>query len=80
MTLDLLNDVFLLHLALEPSQRIFEGFTLLNSDFRQTNYTPKLVPLDSIVIAVFQRQVKWECQRSSRFIARFLTFSTCPSV
>jgi hypothetical protein len=51
-----------LHLALETSQRIFEGFALLNPDFRQTNYTPKLVPLDPIVIATFQRQVKGECQ------------------
>ena len=44
MTLDLLDDVFLLHLTLEATKRIFEGFTLLNSYFRQTDYTPKLVP------------------------------------
>jgi hypothetical protein len=32
-----------LHLALEAPQSIFEGFPLLESDFRQTDYTPKLV-------------------------------------
>ena len=62
VALDLLDHIILLHLGLEAAQRIFEGFTLLNSDFRQTYYTPKLVPLDSIVIARFLRQVKWECQ------------------
>ena len=44
MTLDLLDDVFLLHLALEAPQRILEGLTLLKSDFCQTDNTPKLVP------------------------------------
>jgi hypothetical protein len=34
-----------LYLALKPAESIFEGFTLLKSDFSQTNYTPKLVPL-----------------------------------
>jgi hypothetical protein len=62
VALNLLDHIFLLHLALETSQRIFEGFTLLNPDFRQTNYTPKLVPLDPIVIATFRRQVKGDCQ------------------
>ncbi len=62
VALNLLDNVVLLHLALETSQRIFKGFALLNSDFRQTHYTPKLVPLDSIVIATFRRQVKGECQ------------------
>jgi len=33
--LDLLNDVFLLHLALEPAQCVLEGLALLKSDFRQ---------------------------------------------
>jgi hypothetical protein len=63
VALDLLNDVFLLHLALEAPQRIFEGLSLLYPDFRQTNYTPKLVPMDRIVIAIFCRQVKWESRR-----------------
>jgi hypothetical protein len=39
VTLDLLNDVFLLHFALETAQSVLEGFTLLQSHFCQT-YTP----------------------------------------
>jgi len=44
VTLDLLDNVFLLHLALEATQRIFEGLALLQSYFCQLNYTPKPVP------------------------------------
>ena len=40
VALDLLDDVFLLHLALETSQPVFEGFSLLNSDFRQLTTPP----------------------------------------
>src|SRR5579872_7045990 len=39
VTLDLLDDVFLLHLALEAAKSILEGFTLLKPNFGQT-YTP----------------------------------------
>jgi hypothetical protein len=44
VTLDLLDDVFLLHLAFEATQCIFEGLALLKSYFCQLNYTPKPVP------------------------------------
>jgi hypothetical protein len=44
MTLDFLNDVFLLHLAFESAQCVLKGLALLNSDFCQTLYTPKPVP------------------------------------
>ena len=40
MPLDLLNNVFLLHLALKPPQSVFEGFSLLQSHFRQRNTPP----------------------------------------
>jgi hypothetical protein len=50
VTLDLLNDVFLLHLALEAAESILEGFPLLKSYFCQNLYTPRLVLLDRIVI------------------------------
>src|ERR1700732_232595 len=43
VTLDLLDNVFLLHLALETAQSVFEGLTLLQSYFGQKRYTPKLV-------------------------------------
>ena len=42
--LNLLNNVFLLYLALEPAQGILKGLALLDSDLCQTDYTPKLVP------------------------------------
>ena len=44
VTLDLLDDVFLLNLALKAAQRVLEGLALLEPDFCQTNNTPKLVP------------------------------------
>ena len=44
VTLDLLDNVFLLHFALEATQCIFEGLALLKSYFCQLNYTPKPVP------------------------------------
>jgi hypothetical protein len=40
VALNLLDDVFLLHLALEPAQGVLEGFTLLQSNFRQTDTPP----------------------------------------
>ena len=60
MTLDLLDNVFLLHLALETAQSVFEGFTLLQSYFCQMRYTPKLVRWDPLVITRFRKQVKGE--------------------
>jgi len=44
VALDLLNDVFLLHLALEAEQRIFEGFSLWNPEFRQNELHPQTRP------------------------------------
>src|SRR3982075_3650483 len=42
VTLDFLNNVFLLHLALETAQRVFEGLPLLQSYFGQKQHTPNL--------------------------------------
>ncbi len=50
MALDLFDNVFLLHLALETAQSIFEGLTLLQSNFRQSEYTPKPVPMDGYYV------------------------------
>jgi hypothetical protein len=44
MTLHFLNDVFLLHLALKPAQSVFEGLTLLKSDFGHLNLHPQTGP------------------------------------
>jgi len=43
VALHLLDDVFLLHLTFEAAQCILEGLALLQSDFCQRNYTPRLV-------------------------------------
>ena len=40
VTLNLLDDVFLLHLALEATKSVLEGFTLLKSNFSQTDTPP----------------------------------------
>jgi hypothetical protein len=58
MSLDFLDNVFLLYLSLKATQGIFEGFSLLQSDFCQLNYTPKLVQMGRIFIARFYNQVK----------------------
>src|ERR1039458_4247110 len=58
VALDLLDNVFLLHLALEAAQCILQRLALLQSDFCQRSYTPKLVQVDCIVIASFCAQVK----------------------
>jgi hypothetical protein len=41
VTLDFLDDVLLLYLALKPAQRIFERFAFLNTNLCQLNYTSK---------------------------------------
>src|ERR1700761_5597158 len=41
MPLDFFDDVFLLYLALEPPESVFQGFTILESNFRQTYDTSK---------------------------------------
>jgi hypothetical protein len=38
------DDVLLLHLALEAAQGVLKRFSLLQSDFRQCNHTPKPAP------------------------------------
>ena len=40
VALNLFDNVFLLYLALETAQGVFEGFPLLQSNFRQTNTPP----------------------------------------
>ena len=40
VALDLLNNVLLLHFTLETAQGVLEGFTLLQSNFRQTDTPP----------------------------------------
>lgn len=42
MFLDLFDDIFLLYLALEAAQSVFERFTFLKPNFSQSRYTPFL--------------------------------------
>ena len=51
--LDFFDDVFLLDLALESTQRVLEGFPLLKSYFSQTSNTP--IPCVAIKIHSKQR-------------------------
>jgi hypothetical protein len=63
VTLHFLDNVFLLHLAFEAAQSVFEGFALLNSDFRQTLHTPKLVlfgPCSYCKVSKAKSSAKWE--------------------
>lgn len=45
VALDFLDDVFLLHLALEAAKSILEGLTLLQTNFCQCKNTPLPGPL-----------------------------------
>src|SRR6266478_9674382 len=51
VTLYFFDYVLGLYLPLEPSQRVFEGFTLLKSNFRQRTTPPHSPKLDSLVMA-----------------------------
>jgi len=56
VTFHFLDDVFLLHLAFEAAQSVLEGFTLLNSDLRQTLHPPTRPLRTFVVIARFAMQ------------------------
>jgi hypothetical protein len=53
VALDLLDNVFLLYLALEAAQRVLEGFTLLQPNFRQTDTPPNPSGKDELVITQY---------------------------
>ena len=68
MSFDFLDDVFLLYFALKAAQGIFERLTFLQSNFCQTRYTPKLVPLGHYkLITNLLLQVKKIAQTFSNF-------------
>ena len=52
MTLDFLDDVFRLNLALKTTKSILEGFAFLNSNFCQVVYTSKPAKLASLSYAL----------------------------
>jgi hypothetical protein len=47
--LDFLNDVFLLHFALEAAQRIFQRLAFLDNDFSHESFTPNPVGIGSFL-------------------------------
>jgi len=51
VTLNLLDDIFLLHFPLKAAQCILKGFSLLQSNLSQRTTPPNLSILDWIVIA-----------------------------
>ena len=50
MFLNFLDDVFLLHFALETAQRIFQRLTFLNADFSHLEFT--ILPMHVAIIAI----------------------------
>jgi hypothetical protein len=50
MLLDFFDDVFLLHFALEPAQRIFQRLTFLNADFSHLDFT--VLPMHVAMMAI----------------------------
>ena len=63
MTLYFFNDVFSLYLSLKPPKRVFEGFTLLKSNFRQRTTPPYSSLLDSLVMASIGLLSQVDCER-----------------
>ena len=61
MPLYFLNDVLGLYLSFEPPQRVFEGFTLLKSNFRQRTTPPRSSKVDSLVMASLTPLSQVEC-------------------
>jgi hypothetical protein len=48
MLLDFLDDVFLLHLALETAQSVLQGFAFLDDDFSHVKFTPNPVRIGNL--------------------------------
>ena len=58
VTLDFLDNVFGLHLALKAPQSIFKGFAFLYSNLCQEKYTSKQSPIGNTYI--YQTTLSWE--------------------
>jgi hypothetical protein len=48
MLLDFLDDVFLLHFALEAAQSVLQGFAFLDDDFSHVKFTPNPVRIGNL--------------------------------
>ena len=56
MFLNFLDDVFLLHFAFEPAQRIFQGLAFVNADFSQLDFT--VLPMHVAMSAVNHKYLR----------------------
>jgi hypothetical protein len=54
--LDFLNDIFLLHFALEPAQCVFQRLTFLNANFSHLDFT--VLPMHVAMIAINHEEYK----------------------
>ncbi len=61
VTFYFLDYVLGLYLPLEPAKCVFEGFSLLKSNFSQRDYTPLLVLTGQLVMASQGRLSQVEC-------------------
>jgi hypothetical protein len=77
VTLDFLDDVLGLYLTLEPPKRIFKGFTLLKSNFRQRNLRPLPVQLDWIVMTSLAHLSQVECAGIFTSPQKFIRMENC---
>ncbi len=64
VALYLFNNVFLLHFALETAQSVFEGLTLLQSNFRQTDTPPNPSGRTVLLLQGFAGKSIGECEKS----------------
>ena len=63
MTFYFLDNVLSLYLSLKPPKRVFEGFTLLKSNFRQRTTPPTRLKMDLLVMASIGLLSQVDCER-----------------
>jgi hypothetical protein len=66
VALHFFNNVFLLHFALEAAQSVLKGFTLLQSDFRQTDTPPNPSGRTEQLLQGFDRKSSGGGEKSRR--------------
>jgi hypothetical protein len=77
VTFYFLDDVLGLYLPFEPPQRIFEGFPLLKSNFRQRTTPPCWSQLDSLVMASIGLLSQAECAQILALSQKFSRSENC---
>jgi hypothetical protein len=72
MAFNLFDDIFLLHFALETAQSVFEGLTLLQSNFRQTDTPPNPSGRTVLLLQLFTEKSSAEYEKNCRMGAVIL--------